>query len=119
LPEELRPTFEERKAGWTPPQLTPEQQAAHEAMVIPNDVSALSVGLIDGETYLDLDYLLDSNADVDLNIVMLNDGTLVEVQGTGEESTFTREQLNSMIDMAEIGLAQIQQIQKSTLDSIE
>jgi ribonuclease PH len=119
LPEDLRPTFEERKAGWTPPQLTPEQQAAHEAMVIPNDVSALSVGLIDGETYLDLDYLLDSNADVDLNIVMLNDGTLVEVQGTGEESTFTREQLNSMIDMAEIGLAQIQKFQQSTLDSIE
>ena len=43
---------------------------------------------------------------------MLNDGTLVEVQGTGEESTFTREQLNSMIDMAEIGLAQIQKFQQ-------
>ena len=75
--------------------------------------------MIDGESYLDLDYILDINADVDLNVVMLSDGTIVEVQGTGEESTFSREQLNSMLDMAEVGLNQIREMQRKNLANVE
>ena len=63
--------------------------------------------------------MLDSNADVDLNVVMLSDGTIVEVQGTGEESTFSREQLNSMLDMAEVGLNQIREMQRKNLANVE
>ena len=119
LPVHLRPTFEEKKIGWTPPKLSDEEKQSHENAVIPHDVAAISVGLIDGESYLDLDYMLDSNADVDLNVVMLSDGTIVEVQGTGEESTFSREQLNSMLDMAEVGLNQIREMQRKNLANVE
>jgi ribonuclease PH len=63
--------------------------------------------------------MLDSNADVDLNVVMLADGSLVEVQGTGEESTFSRQELAEMLDIAEVGLAQINTIQQQTLSVIE
>ena len=119
LPIGLRPSMDERKSGWTPPQLSDEERANHESAVIPHDVGAVSIGLIDGETYLDLDYMLDSNADVDLNVVMLSDGSLVEVQGTGEESTFTREQLNAMLDVAEKGLSQINTIQNEILLNVE
>ena len=55
----------------------------------PHDLAAISVGLIDGDVYTDLDYILDSNADVDMNVVMTADGKFVEVQGTGEEFTYT------------------------------
>ena len=61
--------------------------------VLPHDVAAISVGLIDGKTYLDLDYILDSNADVDMNVVKISNGSFVEVQGTGEEATYQREEL--------------------------
>ena len=88
---------------------------AHEDLVMPNDVSAISVGLIDGEVYLDLDYVLDSNADVDMNVVGTSDGMLVEVQGTGEESTYSREQFDSLMDMAEVGLERLHKIQVDTL----
>jgi len=119
LPPVLRPTYEERKGGWVAPTLSAEERAAHEAAVIPFDIAAVSVGLIDGQTYLDLDYMLDSNADVDLNVVMLADGSIVEVQGTGEESTFSRQELAEMLDLAEVGLAQINTIQQQTLSEIE
>ena len=61
---------------------------AHENAVLPHDLAAISVGLIDGGVYTDLDYILDSNADVDMNVVMTADGKFVEVQGTGEEFTY-------------------------------
>ena len=80
-----------------------------------NDVSPISVGLIDGKVYLDLDYILDSNADVDMNVVGTSDGMLVEVQGPGEESTYSREQCDSLMDMAEVGLERLHKIQVDTL----
>ena len=55
-----------------------------------HDVAAISVGLIDGKSYLDLDYNLDSNADVDMNVVKVSNGAFVEVQGTGEDQPTTR-----------------------------
>lgn len=104
LPVSMRPSFEERKEGWTPPALTETQQAAHEAAVLPHDLAAVSVGLIDGKVYLDLDYVLDSNADVDMNIIKTSDGRYVEVQGTGEESTFSAEELTALLGAADHGL---------------
>ena len=115
LPKDLRPTRDDIANGWTPPELTTEQKHAHEMRVMANDVSAISVGLIDGEVFLDLDYVLDSNADVDMNVVGTSDGMFVEVQGTGEESTYSREQFDSLMDMAELGLKRLQEIQSEVL----
>ena len=64
---------------------------------------------------MDLDYVLDSNADVDMNVVGTSDGMFVEVQGTGEEATYSREQFDSLMDMAEIGLKRLQDIQSKVL----
>jgi len=72
-------------------------------------IAAVSVGLIDGIPHLDLDYSEDKLAGVDFNVVMDSDGQLVEVQGTGEAGTFSRAQLNSMLDLAEMGIKQILQ----------
>ena len=115
LPKDLRPTRDDIANGWTPPELTTEQKHAHEMRVMANDVSAISVGLIDGEVFLDLDYVLDSNADVDMNVVGTSDGMFVEVQGTGEEATYSRKQFDSLMDMAELGLKRLQEIQSEAL----
>ena len=115
LPIKLRPSREDFKNGWKKPDLTQEEKYNHENMVIKNNVAAVSVGLIDEDIYLDLDYILDSNADVDMNVVMTSDGEFVEVQGTGEESTYTREQLDSLLDMAEKGNSLLHEMQINTL----
>ena len=101
LPIELRPTDEERKSGWNAPELSEEEKMAHENRVIPHDLAAISVGLIEGDVYLDLDYVLDSNADVDMNVVKTSDGKYVELQGTGEESTFSGEDMFALIAQAD------------------
>ena len=118
LPLELRPTDEERKSGWKAPILTPEQQMEHENKVIPHDLAAISVGLIEGDVYLDLDYVLDSNADVDMNVVKTADGKYVELQGTGEESTFSSEELFALIAQADVGLDGLFEVQAAILDGI-
>ncbi|MEM9295512.1 MAG: ribonuclease PH [Planctomycetota bacterium] len=81
----------EKQAGRLDPNATP---MAHL-------VSAVSVGIVDGRPVLDLDYVLDSSAEVDLNVVMLSDGRLVEVQGAAEQEAFSRDQLTAMLDLAE------------------
>ena len=118
LPLELRPTDEEKKSGWKAPVLTPEQQMEHENKVIPHDLAAISVGLIEGDVYLDLDYVLDSNADVDMNVVKTADGKYVELQGTGEESTFSGEELFALIAQADAGLDGLFEVQAAILESI-
>jgi len=70
-------------------------------------VAATSVGMVEGEIRLDLEYIEDSNADVDMNVVMTGRGQLVEVQGTGEGATFDRVQLDAMLDLAEAGIKQL------------
>jgi ribonuclease PH len=70
-------------------------------------VAAVSVGKVDGRILLDLDYSEDSRAEVDLNVAMTASGTLVEVQGTGEGGTFTRSELNRMLDRATIGIRRL------------
>ncbi len=115
LPIGLRPSRDDLKNGWKKPELTKEEKLDHENSVIRNNVAAVSVGLIGDDIYLDLDYILDSNADVDMNVIMTSDGEFVEVQGTGEESTYTREQLNSLLDMAEKGNFLLHQMQVKVL----
>ena len=78
-------------------------------------VAAVSVGIYKGQPILDLDYLEDSNADADVNIVMAEKGHLVEVQGTAEESYFSREDLNSMLDLGETGTKQLIELQRQVL----
>ena len=80
-----------------------------------NQVAAVSVGLIEGQALLDLDYSEDSRADVDLNVVMNNAGDLLELQGTAEGAPFSRQQLNSLLDLAEPGLKQLMAAQLNAL----
>ena len=95
--------------------LSDEEATNHENAVMANDVAAISVGLLEGEVFADLDYILDSNADVDMNIVMTSDGRFVEVQGTGEESTYSSDELSALIDSGTKAIEQLFVIQKNTL----
>ena len=83
--------------------------------ILRDSIAAVSVGIIEGEPVLDLDYQEDSRAEVDFNVVRLGGGGLVEVQGTGEEGTFSRVQLARLLDLAEMGLDQIGQYQRESL----
>ena len=78
-------------------------------------MAAISAGIIDGEVYLDLNYNQDSSADVDTNIVMDEGGSIIEVQGTGEESTFSKEELDRILDIAYKGIKELISIQKEAL----
>ena len=83
-------------------------------MPVKGMVAAVSVGIVEGSVLLDLCYEEDSVADVDMNIVMLDD-SFVEVQGTGEGGTFTREQLSEMLSLAERGIRELMTIQRDVL----
>ena len=78
-------------------------------------VAAVSVGVMEGEPRLDLAYAEDKDAGVDANIVMLEPAAFVEVQGTGEHSSFTRGQLDILVDMAEQGIAELFTNQRKVL----
>jgi ribonuclease PH len=78
-------------------------------------VSAVSVGVVDGRVRLDLPYEEDSRAEVDMNVVATDAGTLIEVQGTGEGATFARSTLDKMLDVALAGCVKINEIQSTAL----
>jgi ribonuclease PH len=78
-------------------------------------VAATSVGIVGGMPLLDLCYEEDSAADVDMNVVMTEDGGLIETQATAEKGSFSRTQLNDLIDMAEAGLKEIFAAQRAVL----
>ncbi|AMW04872.1 ribonuclease PH [Gemmatimonas phototrophica] len=78
-------------------------------------VAAISVGIIDGEPRLDLDYEEDVRAGVDMNVVMSSEGRFVEVQGTGENGTFAREELNALLDLAVHGIGTLDGMQQQVL----
>jgi ribonuclease PH len=78
-------------------------------------VSAISVGVVDGRVRLDLPYEEDSKAEVDMNVVATDAGTIIEVQGTGEGATFTRSTLDKMLDLALAGCADINAKQAAVL----
>ena len=79
------------------------------------EVAAVSVGVVDGESLLDLDYSEDSNADVDLNVVMTGDGRLVEVQATAERVPFDRPRLDGLLDLAAAGIEDLRRAQEEAI----
>ncbi len=79
------------------------------------NVAGISVGVVNGVAILDLDYLEDSSADVDMNIVMGSSKEFIEIQGTGEEATYSRAQLNELLDLAEEGIEKLMELQNSII----
>lgn len=80
-----------------------------------SNVAAISVGIVGGVPMLDLKYTEDSAAEVDMNVVMNGEGRFVEVQGTGEEATYTRTELNTLLDLAEQGIREIIELQNEII----
>ncbi|MBA3451628.1 MAG: ribonuclease PH [Deltaproteobacteria bacterium] len=78
-------------------------------------VAAVSVGVVGGMVVLDLPFLEDSKADVDMNVVGGEDGALIEVQGTAERGTFDRKQLDAMLDLAAVGIKQLALAQRRVI----
>jgi ribonuclease PH len=83
--------------------------------IVRDSIAAVSAGVVAGEPMLDLDYREDSTAEVDINVVRLGGGGLVEVQGTGEGGTFSRTQLETLLDLAENGIDQLTALQRECL----
>jgi len=84
-------------------------------MPITNFVAATSVGIYQGEAIVDLCYEEDSNAEVDMNMVMTESGEIIEIQGTGEERPFKKEELQKMLELGEASIKKIIAFQKDTL----
>ena len=80
-------------------------------------VAAVSVGIVAGEPRLDLEYVEDVAADTDMNLVALEDGGLVEVQGTAEKNPFTRAEMDRLIDLGLAGIGRLLELQRSALSS--
>ncbi|MBT4288340.1 MAG: ribonuclease PH [Deltaproteobacteria bacterium] len=80
------------------------QGIVFEKFPVEKQLAAISLGIINDEVLLDLNYLEDSNADVDMNVIMTHDMKIVEIQGTAEKATFSRKKMNEMLDLAESGL---------------
>jgi ribonuclease PH len=80
-------------------------------------VAAVSIGIVEGEVLLDLDYSEDSRAEVDMNVVMTGAGDLVEVQATAEQVPFSRAQLDEMLDLAAAGIERIAAAQRTAIDA--
>lgn len=85
---------------------------------IKDHVAAVSVGILKGQPLLDLDYSEDSSCDTDLNVVMTGSLGLVEVQGTAEKVVFSRQELDTMLDMAQQGLLELFDLQRKALETI-
>jgi len=85
------------------------------ASPIVSQVAAISAGIVGGQARLDLDYAEDSQAHVDCNIVMNGHRELIEIQGSAEGRTFTRPQLDEMLELAQSGIAQLIEMQRAAL----
>jgi ribonuclease PH len=86
--------------------------------VLADSVAAVSVGMIDGEPRLDLDYEEDSAAEVDVNVVMAGDGRLIEVQATAERAPLDRAQLDELLDLAAGGIEEIGSAQRDAVEAV-
>lgn len=82
-----------------------------ERLPLDGSVAALSVGMVDGEALCDLDYVEDSRAEVDANVVMTSDGGLVEVQATAERTPLSRASLDELVALAEAGIGRLREVQ--------
>ncbi|QOX64030.1 ribonuclease PH [Anoxybacterium hadale] len=89
-----------------------------DAIPVKTFVSAVSVGIVGDETVLDLPYAEDSNAKVDMNVVMTDQGEYIEVQGTGEDSPFQPQQLQQMLELAAKGCRELIAVQKEVLGDL-
>ena len=83
-----------------------------------DSVAGVSLGIVDGEPLLDLDYPEDSRAEVDLNVVMSGDGRLIEVQATAEGDRYTRNQLDELLDLAAGGIEEIMAAQQRAVETV-
>lgn len=87
-------------------------------MPVSDFLAAVSVGMVDGSELLDLDYSEDSNAEVDMNIVRSGDGRFIEIQATGEQSPFSREHFDRMLELACVGTDRLISLQKDLLGEL-
>jgi ribonuclease PH len=83
-----------------------------------DSVAAVSLGIVDGEILLDLDYVEDSSAEVDLNVVVTGSGQLVEVQATAEGAPFSRDQLDEMLELGALGIDEISAAQRAAAEAV-
>jgi ribonuclease PH len=86
--------------------------------VVRDSVAAVSIGICEGEPVLDLNYLEDRDADVDMNLVMTGSGQLIEIQAGGEEATFSTEQFNRLLALGQQGIAAITAAQRTALATL-
>ena len=93
-----------------------QASGALEGSPLRDSIAAVSVGVVGGRVLLDLPYAEDARADVDMNVVATGSGRFVEVQGTGEEATFSREELDAMTELAMRGIAALTRAQQAALD---
>jgi ribonuclease PH len=95
-----------------------QQQGALVSSPLRQQVTAVSVGLVDGQPLLDLDYSEDSRAEVDLNVVMDGEQRLLELQGTAEGAPFSREALDRLLNLADGGIRTLQEAQRQALATL-
>jgi len=95
--------------------LREEQQIAKNAVILKDYVAAVSVGVVEGRPVLDLNYLEDSQAETDMNVVMTGSGNFIELQGTAEQNPFSPEELASMLDLAKKGIGEVVAKQKEVV----
>ena len=98
---------------------TQENDSFSSADAIKSYTGSVSLGKVDGEILLDLDYQEDSNAETDMNFIMNDESNFIEIQGTAEKGTFSQDELNKMIVLATEGVKSIIEIQKEVLNSYE
>jgi len=84
---------------------------------IHTQIASVSVGIFEGTPVLDLDYAEDSNAETDMNVVMNNEKGFIEVQGTAEGHAYSKDELNSMLTLAEKGISELFTLQKSVIEN--
>ncbi len=96
-----------------------KKQLMFEKIPLKDYVAAISVGVFNGKPVLDLNYAEDSKAHVDMNIVMVGKGEFVEVQGTGENATFSRKEIDTLLKLAEKGIKELFEIQKKALGNLK
>ncbi len=83
-----------------------------------DSVAAVSVGIVDGVALIDLEYVEDAAAEVDMNVVMTGDGRLVEVQATAEREAFDRDALDELLDLANAGIGRLREAQQAALEAV-
>lgn len=94
-------------------------QGVIDSLPLRDTVAAVSCGVVDGRVVLDLPYEEDAAADVDMNVVMTGSGRFVELQGTGEEATFSDDDLTGLVDLARGGIAELTRLQLDALPDLE